>query len=296
MVLGQTFYGDIDSYLDEKNPIGSITSIEFKESVLDEVLATNDVSSADSVAKKTWNNYTIFLAQFKDNLQAGNINFDDQAITSIRFKRRVYGELTWQNLVSFTYSGLDDFFEYVDRYVQSTEIYEYAIVPYAGILEGDYIISEPFEVDYEGCYLMDITSSYRLLYNLQIGDFETIRPNEIVDPVNGSKYPIVLYNGDLQYQKGSMTALITLGETGVVDRRVERIYRKGLMDFLCDGNPKLLKNSDGMYMIVGIVGNPTLSPFNFVSGIYTLNLEVVEIGDPKIDAELVSAGLAVEIE
>lgn len=293
MIIGQTFLGYTDSYLNEANPIGSLTSINFEESVIDEILATNDVVTADSEVKKTWNYNTVFLAQFQDSLQAGNLIFNDQVITSVKFKRRPYGELTWQQIVAFPYSGLEDVFEFDDRYVQSTETYEYAMVPAVGLLEGDYVVSDPIEIKYEGMYLMDIQNSYKLFYNLQIGDFETIRPNEIVEPVNGRKYPIVLYNGDLQYQKGSMNALILISETGVVNPRNERIYRQGLMNFLCDGNPKLLKNSDGMYMIVSIVGSPVLSPFNFVTGVYTLNVNVVEIGDPKNDDELIASGLVV---
>lgn len=294
MLVGLSFlssYTDDSSILEEKNTIGKIVNMNLKKSIVDELHFNNDVTLERTATKKNWDAFTLFLATFRNSFEVGNIGFDDNSITGVKFLRRNYGELDWQEIATFTYDGINDIFEATDRYVQATAMYEYAVVPIAGTLEGNYVVSDPFEVSFDGCFIMSKFESYKLELNIQIGDIQHNKPSAVLTPMSGTRFPIVIYNGDLLYKSGSISALLYTGIDGNIDKRTERVFRGHLLDYLTDGQPKILKSFDGLYMMINIIDNPTLTPFGNIGGVYSVSFNYVEVGDPYSDEDLQSAGL-----
>lgn len=97
-------------------------------------------------------------------------------------------------------------YQLTDKYVCSGEQYEYAVVPVTGEIEGKQITTE-IDCEFDGLYLIDNNNEIKLLYNLEIENIQNIIPNNIFEPL-GSQYPIVYYNGTLNYRRGSIRALL----------------------------------------------------------------------------------------
>jgi hypothetical protein len=69
-----------------------------------------------------------------------------------------------------------------------------------------------------------------------------------------------------------------------IDIKAEKVYRKALMEFLNNKQPKLLKSMDGNYMLISITSTPKLSPVNSLNAfVYDLSFDFVEIGNTDYD-------------
>jgi len=292
LFIGYDFYGWADAIHDTRNPAGAVTSIELRKGVYDEVSLTNDVATADSTDKLSWDLNTIFIAQFNGDLEAGTIGLSGLEIDEIRFKKRRVGDIDWITFYTMPFDSSSDLYSVFDYIIQATETYEYAIVPVSDSLEGNYSISDQIEISFDDAFISNKDGSYRLRYDVALDTLNSKKPSAVFLPLSGSKYPIIMYNGELNYEEGSISCMLYASESEKdVSLKSERILRDSIKTFLKDGKPKLLKRYDGLFMIINITGDVTLTPVEHVRGIYTVSFSFSEVGDPYSEEDLIESGL-----
>jgi hypothetical protein len=292
LFIGYDFFGLTDSVLDTRNPAGAVTSIELINGTYDEVSLTNDVTTADSTDKLSWDSNTVFIAQFNGDLEAGTIGLSGLDITEIKFKKRRVGDLDWITFYTMPFDSESDLYSVFDYIIQATETYEYAIVPVSDSLEGNYSISDEIEIEFEDSFISNKDGSYRLRYDVTLESLNSKRPSAVFLPLSGSKHPITLYNSELNYKEGTVSCMLYASECeSEISLKDERILKDAILEFLQDGTPKLLKQSDGLFMIVNVAGDVVLTPIEHVRGIYSVSFPFTEVGDPYNEDDLLESGL-----
>ncbi|MBZ9622839.1 hypothetical protein G9F71_008235 [Clostridium sp. FP2] len=293
MFLGYNFLSDQDSLTPSYNTVGKINKIEASKIILDELLINNVVKPFNK-SREDWTFLTLFLAKFKGNTSAGNIDFAGLLISVLRVKRRKIEEISnWMTIRDIPYT--EDQVEIYDSLNESSQEYEYAIVPVMDNgNEGDYnnnkILSE-----FDSAFILDINSSYKLSCDLEYGTKTRNISSSVYKPL-GSRFPIIVKNGDMYYDTGSVTALVvsqqTIDESVITDRKVEIKLRNQLEDFLSSGTSKILKDSNGNMWIIGIAESPSTTYLNETKqALARCSFNWTEMGDANNQEDLYDLGL-----
>lgn len=240
--------------------VSSISGVTVKSAVYDELFISKNKDYAyTNEISQTWDFDTILHALFNGNLHAGNVDFTVSQVSKIRIKRRKMNSYNWITLFEVPIDSADDFdFERIDRFARSNIEYEYALVPVLGGAEGNLNINS-VKSSFGGIYLMEKESGYG-------SDLETTlsvnknRPNSIVNTL-GRKMPYVITNGLNNYYSGQVSTIFINQDQQTCDLDTEHgwEYRDSILDFLCDGNPKILKHEDGRMWMVQVTDTPSES-------------------------------------
>jgi hypothetical protein len=296
LFLGLDFYGDNIAYNTEI-VISNIYNIQLMKSIVDEIKIDDTIANYTNSAKEEWSYDTVLLGDFKDqSLEAGNIDNKGVAVEYIRFKKRRKSTLEWMNVADINYNRLEQLYSYVDRFVQSTEEYEYAIVPLTSNIEGEESTIEVY-CEYDGLWLVDRSQGVKFFYNLEYSEIENVTKVGLFEPLQ-SKYPYTQTNAT-DYHSGSVSATIisdsTLsGDTNgrQINIRQERLLRESIFAFLKNRKPKILKDGNGRYYLVMILGSPRELPNEDVAGaIANIEFEWIEIGDANNSIDMKNANL-----
>lgn len=280
---------------DTCNPFNNPNQFILKGGEFDELHITKDSIEIDSNIEKTeWTLGTVLLAKFKNNLEAGTIGVDGHDIYKVELRKRKKGEETWQTYFTIDYDENVSVYTIIDKFIESAEEYEYCIRPIA-LSEGKEIYganstSEQIYISYDHAHLFDKKDSFDIIYNLNIGNITNQIGANVIETLS-SQYPYVVY-GQNNYFKGTLECLLVSEEsaTGNIDIQSEKKLRNRIIDFLNNKESKILKNADGLYMLVKIVGTPTLIPMNELIGIYQISFEYVQIANANNVAELKKLG------
>jgi hypothetical protein len=282
MFLGYNFLGDTDSLSPTYNDIRQIEKLRLQNGIYDHIDVQKGNQSLSTI-KNDWTVYNILLATCDGNLNGGNVNFAGMIVKKLRIRRRKIDDFeNWYNLKEFDYDPNKQY-EFYDNLTESNQGYEYAIIPVTETgEEGDYITSTVTSL-FDGAFLCEKETSYKLLYNMEYSDTTRVRPSATFEPID-SKFPIVVRNGNINYEKGSLKALVLSEATeesyGEIDRKQEVIHRKALLDCLTNGETKVLKDSNGNYWVIQIDDNPSVSYLNELSqGIAEINISWVEVAE-----------------
>lgn len=256
-----------------------ISSVTLLNAIFDELLITQDTNTEYSnIIEQTWDFDTILHAMFDGNLHAGNVDFTLDQVSKIRIKRRKIDSYDWITLFEIPIEKIEDFdFERIDRYARSNQEYEYALVPVIGDNEGNLNINT-IKSEFEGIYLVEKTLGYGSAIETTISTQKN-RPTSVINTL-GRRTPYVISNGMNNYYSGQVSTVF-------VDQNLDTCeydtvngwkYREAIMDFLCDGKPKILKHEDGRMWMINITGSPSES--ESPHPLYpTTTFDWVEIGD-----------------
>ena len=282
----------------------SINGIDFMvltNAIYNELYASTRYDDFDSEIP-AWDFDTIMHAKFNGNLHAGNVNYYSQEVEFLRIKRRVKGTYNWITMFEIRIEEASDFkFERFDKYARSQTTYEYAMVPVIRNIEGgsdleeNHYISEVLS-EFDDTFLVEKDVSYHSQLELTWSTSKN-RPTLVVAPVD-RKFPYVFGNGNLNYYSGSISAiwlelnsLCDLARTMSWEDAWGMIYQSGweyrhnLMEFLCNGRPKILKMADGRMWMVSIVDSPTES-VTLHNSVPTTTFNWTEIDDCESGAAL----------
>ncbi len=291
-LVGLDIFG-LDAISKTTNYVSKNYRVELTNQICDQVHLRRNTSQSFNANQDTWQPDSIFLANFKDNLEAGNISLNSMPVTKLKFYKRKASELTWTDVAEVDYIEGQTTYEILDRFCEANETLEYAVRPCADELEGVYKIAQ-IDVMFDAAFIFDKASNYKLLYNYQLGDIDIIQQSTIVETL-GNKFPIALHNGDLLYHKGSVTCLLVTDATinnNKPNLVQEKRLRQQITSFLTNKKPKAIKTSDGLYMMISIIGQPRLTPYNSgIPGMFNLSFEFVEIGDLYNSQTLIENGL-----
>lgn len=309
MIIGYDFLGDNIYDTDNINDNDGVAfdtclplSVAMRDVVIQngvydelEVLQNTKVNKQETTKSNSWNDNTLMLANFQNNLSAGSVNVGNNKVSTIQFLRRKKDTTEWQFCKEIQYNENKEMYSFVDKYIESEQEYEYCIRPTARVYDdaGMYvetIIGENspttlVRVVFDYAHLFDNETSYDLLYNFQLGDITSnIDANTIT--TLGGQYPFTIY-GASKYKTGSASCLLVTEEsaTGSIDVGAEKVLRNNIDKFLSNKKPKILKCDDGTYLLISISDNYVLTPNENLLGSYSLSFNYTEIGDANdVDA------------
>lgn len=292
--FGTTFLGGDYTSLPTPTSLENMDYVELENGKYDTLFITKDVSSPQSIDDGlVWNWDTVMYADFSnETTNAGNMNWTVENVSDIVIKRRIQGEFDWITIDIRHIETEDDFnFVGIDNYNQSDTEYEYAIVPYLNDNPGAYIVKTVYS-EFDDIFIIGHDKTYK-----------TVASNENVNTVRNipgnhnnllhSKYPVFFHSGLMNYDSGSVEGRFFDVENGcqIITTDMGYLYKKGLMDFLTDGFPKLLKVSDGRMWLIQVIPSPSDNA-DTSHDIRTINFDWVEIGNYLSNKDLYYANLS----
>lgn len=282
---GRSFCADRNSLNHTPVSINDIQTLQIQNGVFDTLHVTRDGNYQGNIPNSvdSWNYDTIMLALFDNNLLAGNISYALSQVSSIRVKGRVKGTFEWITYYEIPINKIEDFyFDIYHKYCKADETYEFALVPVIGNIEGNININEIHSM-FDGLFLIEKDKSYSTLI---ISSFsaQKNRPTSYVQTIN-RKYPYVFSAGDNDFFTGSVSGEFIANNSGLVnvDNPSDLIksspkFREELMNFLTNGNTKILKMYNGKMWMVNIINSPS-EQSQSIPYMSDVSFEWVEVGD-----------------
>lgn len=287
---GFDFLRDSYSLFPKKNP-ANIAGFTITNGVYDEAWLSKDADEYKT-DNRTWNDNTMIYVTFNDqSTSGGNLPYVLSNIAYFRLKRREVGTFEWTGLYEHHFTDINDInFEYVDRYAKGNNTqYEYCITPVSDEgVEQTYntvIITSHFD----GAVISDKNISYHILLEPSVDSTTRNREGTIVVTMN-SKYPFVFYGSNANYYSGEFSGVAidydvdgALDSFWFPDKSVD--YRDKMVDWLTNGEPKILKMYDGRIWMVSINGSVSLDNSDHYKKV-RVGFEFVEVGDPADTEDL----------
>lgn len=286
--LGYDFLRDKYCWQPTPTDFTNINNIRIENGIYDHMNITKDVDfDYTTELPGKWNLQTQFDADFNGTIMAGNVDYILAQISSIKVKRRVKGTFDWITLFTVPISKVSDVdFVRYDYIAKNNETYEYAIVPVIGNTEGEYSINS-IKSEFYGIFITDNKSSYKFLEGASYSGNERSNQTGIFEPY-GSKYPVVIKNGALSYDKGTLTGtVITFDANQELDREgtIERL--KAIENFLTEPTGKILKDFNGNIWLVSITDNIPVTYYSEVGmGFAQVSFNWNEIGSATDSGDL----------
>lgn len=270
-------------------------NVKLTNGIFDHWNVNRDVTSAyNSTIPTTWDYLTIMDANFNGTLNAGNSTFNLAQVDGIKIKRRKVAEFDW---VSLYYLPSDELqnqtFTINDNLAASSEEYEYAFVPVVGGIEGNYMVNT-ITTKFDGVFVCDTETIYRFYAGVEYGTNERVQKVGVFEPY-GRRYPVVVSNGLINYETGSVKGTI-LADDYLRNKALNRISmvkeQVALKDFLTNKKAKILKDWNSHIWLMYVVDNISTEYRNdYGMGIADVEFNWAEIGDANTQADLYNSGL-----
>ena len=298
MIIGFNAFGEESNLaFDNRLCHTNYNKLEMTGGVIDQIYIDEDITIPYSNVKPNeWRYNTVINAKFKNSLEGGSVEANNIQIEKIRFQKRKWDELEWQDVAEIEYKPNEKLlYETIDKYIANDFIYQYSIVPMTSTIMGNRIISDEITAKFEGIFISDKDSNYKLLYDIELSDIENNISNAIFEPLN-AQYPIVVHS-NLDYETFDITSTFVSAETAKtggsnIDIRMERLGKDRLLKFMKNGKPKVYRDHHGRLKLVSVIGKPKEIPYNEIGGIAKLSFSLVEIGD--MDSETLKANNLLE--
>lgn len=293
--IGYNFFSDENALDSAPSNVDNITSTQLTNAIFDHFNITRNTDTPFSTTIPTeWDYDTILDADFEGNLNGGNVDFLIDQISAVKIKRREKGSFNWLTLKTIPIANLEDltfvFNDFLNRYGIE---YEYALVPILNDIEGNYIIDSIFS-KFNGVFIGDSQQTFKFLYDVQYGTNARNQQTGIFQPL-GKQYPIIVANGLLSYESGTVSGAILNDEfetSGVIDP-VSIVNKKTVIkNFLTDKKAKILKDWNGNIWLCMITDNVQVT-YRSGSGmkIPQAQFNWVQIGDANNQSDLYNNGV-----
>lgn len=283
MFIGYDFFGLDDGVVfDNVLSHRKYDNIEVYEGIIDQLYIDEDVTIPYTTEKfDGWRYNTVVNAKLDGSLEAGSVQAGGLQIERVRFQKRRWDELKWHDVAELEYiPERNVYYEAIDKNVANEFEYEYSLLPVTATIFGNRITTDSIQAKFSGVFLSDIRHNYKLIYDVDISEIESVMSNSVFEPLN-SKYPIVVHS-NLDYGKFDVRATFLSTDTekdGKINIRMERLGKDKLMEFMKNGQPKMYRDHLGNAKIVAVVGNPKEIPNNNIDGLSSLSFSLVEIAD-----------------
>ena len=244
-LLGYNFCSDGNALDPMSTSVNNITTTTIQNGIYDHFYAGYDVTSEYSHTLPTeWDFNTIMDCNFENNISAGNIDDLTSNISGVKIKRREKGTFDWTTIKEIAVTSIDDLsFIFTDNLASNYTQYEYAYVPITGQTEGSYTVSEVYS-KFKGVFICDVNTIYKFYADIEYGSTDSVQKIGTYEPF-GRKYPVMVSNGLLGYDTGTVSALIVpknFSETHEFDRQAITKERNTLFKWLTNKKPKMLKD------------------------------------------------------
>lgn len=292
--LGYNFCADKNALDPMPTNATKLNIVQIEGGIFDHINITSNVSGDySSTPPSAWDFSTILDCDFKDNISGGNIGDISKETTLVRIKRRVKGTYQWATIKEIPITKDEDLsFAITDNLNLNNTTYEYAYVPVAGNQEGAYVVKE-VDSKFKGVFVCDIDTIYKFYYGISYGDTEMVQQVGTYEPY-GRKYPVVVSNGVIGYQRGSVSGFVlpeSYDDTRVVDRIKNTEEREALFKMLTNHKPKIIKDMNGNDWLCCITGNPSVSySKGYGMGMMSATAEWTQVGDANNIDDLYATG------
>lgn len=293
--VGYSFFADQNALNQAPANVDSITNTQISNGIFDHFNVTRNTSTAVSTTIPTaWDYDTIMDAGFEGSIGAGNVDFLVEEISAIKIKRRVQGTFDWLTLNTIPINSVEDLtFVFNDLLNAYGAQYDYALVPIMEDIEGEYIINSILS-QFKGVFIGDYSTIYKFFYDVQYGTNARNQQIGTFQPL-GNQYPIIVANGILSYESGTVSATILnddFEETGIVDGTAIVQKKTIIKDFLTNKKAKILKDWWGNVWLCIVVDSPQVT---YKSGsslaIPQVQFNWVQIGDATSQSDLYNNGI-----
>lgn len=293
--VGYNFFSDGDALNNAPSAIDGINNIQLTNAIYDHLNITRNTSTEVSTTIPTvWDYDTIIDASFEGNLSAGNVDFLIEEISAIKIKRRVQGTFDWITLNTVPINTVEDLtFAFNDLLNADYTTYDYALVPIMEDVEGEYIINSILS-QFNGVFIGDYSTIYKFFYDVQYGTNARNQQMGTFQPL-GNQYPIVIANGALSYESGTVSATILnddFEDTGIINAPAIVEKKTIIKDFLTNKKAKILKDWNSNIWLCIIVDSPQVT-YKSGSGmaIPQIQFNWIQIGDATNQADLYNNGI-----
>lgn len=295
-LLGYSFLGDINAADPFPSNVVGITNTTIKNGIFDHVnISKNTTFDYTAEIPDGWDFDTILDANLDGNINGGNVDEIIGGITLVKIKRRAKGDFDWTTIKEVHVSSAFDLsFVFTDNLNLNDTQYEYAWVPVIGDVEGDYITNEVYST-FRGVFICDIDTVYKFFSGVKYGTTNRVQQVGVFTPY-GRQYPVVVSNGLVNYNTGSMSGRILPdgyeeGKNHDLSSSMMTAKSKLLMNFLTNKKPKIVKDYLNNSWLCFITGSPSLSYDNYGLGMMDASFNWTEIGDVRSRTDLYNAGL-----
>lgn len=294
-IVGFNFLADGNTLDPISVNVNNATFLKIQNGIFNHINLTQNITEPMStVIPTTWTSDTLMDCNFDGNISGGSLDNITQNVTSIKIKRRKIGEYNWITIKEIPINSIEDFtFAFNDTLVASGFNYEYAYVPIIGNMEGAYGINQ-IETNFRGVFICDIATAYRFRTGVEYGNTTTVQKVGTFEPF-GKQYPVVVSNGNTQYDMGYFKGDIlpdNFYQNNIIDRQAIVKERNNIINFLTNKKPKILKDYNGNCWLICIIDKPTtIYNNNYGMGMISVQANWVEIGNCNSSSDLFAANL-----
>lgn len=293
--VGYNFFADVNALDSAPSSVDNITSTRLTNAIFDHFNITRNTDIPFSTTIPVdWDYDTILNADFNGNINAGNVNFLIEQISAVKIKRRVKGSFNWLTLKTMPVNNVEDLTFVFNDFLNGYGVeYEYALVPVLNDIEGNYIINSIFS-KFNGVFIGDAQQTFKFLYDVEYGTNARNQQTGIFQPL-GKQYPVIVANGLLSYESGSVSATILnddYEDTGAIDP-VAIVQKKTIIkDYLTNKKAKLLKDWNSNIWLCMITDNVSVTyRTGSGMGIPQVQFNWVQIGDANSQSDLYANGV-----
>lgn len=296
---GYNFLGDVNALDPYPTNAANITNTKIRGGIFDHINISSDVVGEYSPDIPTdWNFNTLLNCDFDGTISGGNIDQVGLGITGVKIKRRVKGEFEWTTIkIMPVNSSADMSFIISDNLALNYTTYEYAWVPLTGespnYVEGDYIVEEVLS-QFKGVFICGEDTVYKFFAGVEYGANDRVQQVGVYSVLGKSK-PVIISNGLIDYQTGSISGLVLPQEfydSGKIDPIAITKQRDVLGKFLTDKKAKIIKDYNGNSWLCYITSNVSTAYNNsYAQGMMSVSANWTEIGDAASKHDLFEAGL-----
>lgn len=298
--VGYNFSFDQDALNPVLTDLNNITQVQLQNGIFNHINVTSDATMPYSSTIPTeWDIYTIMDCNFNGNINAGNVGFLLEHISSIKVKHRKKGSFDWIALYEIPINTIEDLkFNVQDFFCACSQDYEIALVPTLNGIEGNYIINSIFS-EFNGVFICDSESIYKFYAGVGYGTSAQVQRMGVFEPL-GRKYPIVIANAETNYQTGSITGTVmppNYENDSVIDRAAIVKTRELLNKFFTNKRAKIIKDWNGnIWLVVLMQDIATNFDNNFGMGMMSINANWLEQGNVDVQEDMYKNALTKVVE
>lgn len=293
--VGYNFFADVNALDSAPSSVDNITSTQLSNAIFDHFNVTKNTNTLFSTdIPANWDYDTILDASFDGVLNAGNVDFLVDQISAIKIKRKAHGTFNWLTLKTIPVDNIEDLTFVFNDFLNGYGItYEYALVPVLNDIEGNYIINSVFS-QFNGVFIGDAEQTFKFLYDVEYGSNARNQQVGTFQPL-GKQYPIIVANGLLSYESGSVSATILnddYEDTGIIDPSAIVQKKTIIKDYLTNKKAKLLKDFNGNVWLCMVTDNVQVTyRTGSAMSIPQIQFNWVQIGDANNQSDLYANGV-----
>lgn len=271
-------------------PVDNISSVTIQNCLADKLFISKNPDQEYSKTIEYWNYDTVMIADFKNDLLAGNLAFALETVSSIRIKQREKGTFQWRTIYNIPIQKEEDLaFKRTYPYARSKTTYEFAVLPVLNNqVEGNVNITECYS-EFDADYLVERDNIIQMMLNVQ--HEQTRNQQSDIITTLGRKYPVYVCSGNSNYDSGSFDATFIAFDSATCsyDMQNAHNYRNQIDDFLTNKKKKIYKTFYGDMWLINVVDSIPRSSNHHAAPIQTISW--VETGDYNSTTDMYAANL-----